>query len=172
VSRLESFTARGAAGALALLNTPLKKSMNNKIFDILLIEDDADDAELTIHALKKYNLANRILHIDDGEKALDFLFSPHEKPTLILLDLKMPRVDGIQILRRLKSDPAKEDIPVVALISSKDGKSYVESFSIKADAYLIKPVDFKKFCVAVTEVGITSMILSSSQVDDKKHGPL
>jgi two-component system response regulator len=150
------------------MTIPQKEKMDYKAFDILLIEDDADDAELTIHALKKYNLANRILHIDDGERALDFLFSPQDKPTLILLDLKMPRVDGIQILRRLKSDPAKANIPVVALISSRDGKNYLESFSVKADAYMIKPVDFKKFCAAVSEIGITSMILSSPEGENQQ----
>jgi two-component system response regulator len=137
--------------------------MQNTVFDILLIEDDYDDAELTIYALKKYNLPNRILHIDDGEKALEFLYTPPQAPTLILLDLKMPRVDGIQILRKLKGDPQKENIPVVALISSKEGKAYLESFSVKADAYLIKPVDYKKFCAAVSEIGIASMIFSSPE---------
>lgn len=134
--------------------------MHNPTFDILLIEDDHDDAELTIYALKKYNLANRILHIDDGEKALDFLYTTQELPALILLDLKMPRVDGVQILRKLKGDPDKQHIPVVALISSKDGIRYVESFDVKADGYLIKPVDFKKFCSAVADIGIVSMILA------------
>lgn len=136
--------------------------MENRVFEILLIEDDADDAELTIHALKKYNLANHILHIDDGEKALDFLYTPNQNPTLILLDLKLPRVDGIQILRKLKNDPEKQNIPVVALISSKEGKDYLESFDIKADAYMVKPVDYKQFCTAVSAIGIMSMILSSN----------
>lgn len=135
--------------------------MDNRIVEILLIDDDADDAELTIHALKKYNLVNPILHIDDGEKALDFLYASQQNPTLILLDLKMPRVDGIQILRKLKSDPAKQNIPVVALISSKDGKNYLESFNLKADDYIIKPVDYKQFCAVISAMGIASMILSS-----------
>jgi two-component system response regulator len=135
--------------------------MDNRVFEILLIEDDADDAELTIHALRKYHLANPIHHIDDGEKALDYLFGPEQEPSLILLDLKMPRVDGIQILRRLKEDPGKQNIPVVALISSKEGKSYVESFNLKADAYMIKPVDYKQFCAAVANIGITSVILTA-----------
>ena len=135
--------------------------MEDRVFEILLIEDDAEDAELTIYALKKYHLANPILHIDDGEKALDFLFGPKPNPMLILLDLKMPRVDGIQILRKLKSDPEKQNIPVVALISSKDGKNYLESFDLRADAYMIKPVDYKKLCDAVSDIGIASLILSS-----------
>lgn len=136
--------------------------MNNR-FEILLIEDDADDAELTIHALKKHHLANPIVHIDDGEKALELLFSDRQMPTLILLDLKMPRVDGIEILRKLKSDPEKKSIPVVALISSKEGRNYVESFQLKADAYLIKPVDYKQFTEAVLRIGIGSVIVSETR---------
>ena len=128
--------------------------MNNREFNILLIEDDADDAELTIHALKKHELANPILHIDDGEKALEFLFGDQQRPSLILLDLKMPRVDGIQILRKLKSDPEKQDIPVVALISSKEGKNYLESFNVKADAYMLKPVDYDQFSAVLNSMGI------------------
>ena len=136
--------------------------MTDYLFQILLIEDDADDAELTIHALKKHNLANPILHIDDGERALDFLFGSGERPSLILLDLKMPRVDGIQILRKLKNDPERRDIPVVALISSKEGRNYLESFDLKADGYMIKPVDYKQFSAAVADIGISSVIFSSS----------
>ncbi len=135
--------------------------MDNHVPELLLIEDDADDAELTIFTLRKYNLANPIVHIDDGEKALDFLFGSHENPTLILLDLKMPRVDGIQILKKLKSDPAKKDIPVIALISSKEGRNYLESFGVKADSYIIKPVDYKQFFKAVSDMGIRSMILTA-----------
>lgn len=136
--------------------------MTDNSFQILLIEDDADDAELTIYALRKHNLANPIIHIDDGEKALDFLFDSDEKPSLILLDLKLPRVDGIQILRRLKNDPERRRIPVVALISSKEGRGYLESFDLKADGYMIKPVDYKQFSAAVADIGISSVIFSSS----------
>ena len=139
--------------------------MNKRIFEILLIEDDADDAELTMHALKKYNLINPIIHIDDGEKAMEILFTPQQKPTLILLDLKMPKVDGIQILRKLRSDPEKQSIPVIALLSSMEGKSYLESFDVKADAYLIKPVEYKEFCAAISNIGISSLILSNALGD-------
>lgn len=134
--------------------------MNKIESQILLVEDDADDAELTIHALKKHNLASPILHIDDGEKALEFLFGTSQKPSLILLDLKMPRVDGIQILRRLRADPEKRDIPVVALISSKEGRNYLESFNLHADGYMIKPVDYKQFLATVENIGIGSVIFS------------
>ncbi len=136
--------------------------MTDNSFQILLIEDDADGAELAIYALRKHNLANPIIHIDDGEKALDFLFDSHQKPSLILLDLKLPRVDGIQILRRLKDDPERSHIPVVALISSKEGRNYLESFDLKADGYMIKPVDYKQFSAAVADIGISSVIFSSS----------
>jgi two-component system response regulator len=136
--------------------------MDKRFYQILLIEDDADDAELTIHALKKHNLAVPIFHIDDGEKALEFLYGSERKPSLILLDLKMPRVDGIQILRKLKADPDRRDIPVVALISSKEGRRYLESFDLKADAYMIKPVDYKQFSSAVQDIGIGSLIFSSA----------
>lgn len=136
--------------------------MDYSVVEILLIEDDPDDAELTIHALKKNNLANNLLHLDEGEKALEFLYaSENNVPKLILLDLRMPRVDGIQILRKLKGDPDKQDIPVIVMLSSKEGKNYVESFKLKADAYLVKPVDFKKFFNAISEVGLTWKILDS-----------
>ena len=135
--------------------------MDRRSFEILLIEDDADDAELTILALRKHHLINPIHHIDDGEQALDFLFGPENNPSLILLDLKMPRVDGVQILRKLKSDPEKQEIPVVALISSKEGKTYLESFDVKPDAYMVKPVDYKQFWTVVSEMGLCSMIVCS-----------
>ena len=136
--------------------------MENRVIEILLIEDDYDDAEMTVHALKKHNLVNNLLHIDEGEKALDFLYAEeNDAPKLILLDLKMPRVDGIQILRKLKGDPAKRDIPVIALVSSKEGKNYVESFQLKADAYMVKPVDFKKFFTAISDIGLTWKIVDS-----------
>lgn len=121
----------------------------------MLIEDDADDAELTILALRKFAAANPIQHIDDGEKALEFLFGDEPNPSIVLLDLKMPRVDGIQILRRLKNDPSKRDIPVVALISSREGRNYVESFDLKADAYMIKPVDSRQFSTVLSEIGLS-----------------
>jgi|SRR5690349_16232087 two-component system response regulator len=136
--------------------------MNNRRFEVLLIEDDADDAELTIHALSKHHLASPVFHIDDGEKALEYLFGEHPLPSLILLDLKMPRVDGIQILQRLKADPKRSRVPVVALISSREGRSYLESFDLKADGYIIKPVDLKQFVAVVENIGISSLIFSTS----------
>ena len=137
--------------------------MDNRVIEILLIEDDPEDAELTIHALKKHNLVNNLLHLDEGEKALEYLYSDREfSPKLILLDLRMPRVDGIQILRKLKGDPSKKNIPVIAMVSSLEGKNYVESFNLKADAYMVKPVDFKKFFTAISDIGLTWTIVNSA----------
>ena len=135
--------------------------MENRLFQILLIEDDSEDAEITIQALRKNNLANPILHIDDGEKALDFLFGPEPDPSLVLLDLKMPKVDGIQILRSLRADPVKKHIPVIALISSKEGRNYLESFGVRAEAYMIKPIDSRQFSAAIAHIGISSVILEN-----------
>lgn len=136
--------------------------MSQREIEILLIEDDADDAELTIHTLKKHHLVNNLLHIDDGEKALAYLYaSDNTLPKLILLDLRMPRVDGIQILQRLKSDPDKRSIPVAVLVSSREGKNYVESFQLKADAYIVKPLDFKKFSTAMSELGLVWKIVEA-----------
>src|SRR5688500_18155391 len=135
--------------------------MENRLFQILLIEDDWEDAEITIQALKKNNLANPIIHIDDGEKALDFLFGQQPDPSLVLLDLKMPKVDGIQILKSLRADPVKQHIPVIALISSKEGRNYLESFGVRADAYMIKPIDSKQFSAAIAHIGISSVILEN-----------
>jgi two-component system, response regulator len=136
--------------------------MENSIIEILLIDDDPDDAELTIHTLKRNHIVNHLFYLDDGEKALEFLYSDSTPtPRLILLDLRMPRVDGIQILRKLKSDPDKKKIPVIVLISSREGKNYLESHQIKADAYIVKPVDFKKFLNAISDIGLSWKILDS-----------
>lgn len=135
--------------------------MENRLFQILLIEDDSEDAEITIQALKKNNLVNPIIHIDDGEKALDFLFGQQPDPSLVLLDLKMPKVDGIQILKSLRADPVKQHIPVIALISSKEGRNYLESFGVRADAYMVKPIDAKQFSAAIAHIGISSVILEN-----------
>ncbi len=138
----------------------------NSVIEILLIEDDPDDAELTIHALKRHHVVNNLLHIDEGEKALEYLYSHAENPKLILLDLRMPKVDGLQILKKLKSDPEKRHIPIVVMISSRDGKNYVEAHGLKADGYITKPVDFKKFFMSMAEMGLTWKIVNSPLVGE------
>jgi two-component system response regulator len=134
--------------------------MNNKV-DILLIEDNPDDAELTIRTLKKNHLANNLLHLEDGQEALDYLFNANNNmPRLILLDLKMPKVDGIDVGKKLKSDEKKKIIPVVVLTSSKEEKDIVESYKLGVNAYIVKPVNFDQFVKAVTEVGLFWLILN------------
>ena len=140
-----------------------KKNMENEnIVDILLVEDNPDDAGLTIRALKKNRLANNLVHLRDGEEALSFLFDPGSNsiPKLILLDLKMPKVDGIDVLRRIKSDPEKKIIPVVVLTSSNQEKDIIESYKLGVNAYIVKPVDFKKFVQAVTDLGLFWLVLN------------
>jgi two-component system, response regulator len=129
--------------------------------EILLIEDNPNDAELTIRALKKNNLANNLLHLEDGQEALDYIFNDQNvMPKLILLDLKMPRVDGIEVLRKLKADEQKKVIPTVVLTSSKEERDIVESYKLGVNAYIVKPVDFEQFVRAVSQVGLFWLILN------------
>jgi two-component system, response regulator len=136
--------------------------LENNIVEILLVEDNQDDAELTIRALKKYNLANNLVHVGDGEEALDFLFNTHVSvlPKIILLDIKMPKVDGIEVLRKIKNDPQRKIIPVVVLTSSKEERDIVESYKLGVNAYIVKPVEFDKFVKAVSEIGFFWLILN------------
>jgi len=136
--------------------------MENNIVELLLVEDNAEDAELTIRALKKHHLANNLLHLSDGEEALNFLFSAnaYTMPKIILLDIKMPKVDGIEVLRRIKSDPFRKVIPVVVLTSSKEERDIIESYKLGVNAYIVKPVEFDKFVKAVSEIGFFWLILN------------
>lgn len=131
------------------------------VAEILLVEDNPNDAELAIRALKKNNLANNLIHLEDGREALDYLYDENnEMPKLILMDVKMPRIDGIEVLRRLKSDDKKKIIPVVMLTSSKEDKDIIEAYNLGVNAYIVKPVDFDQFVKAVTEVGLFWLILN------------
>jgi two-component system, response regulator len=135
--------------------------IENNAVEILLIEDNPDDAELTIRALKKHKLANNLMHLKDGEEAINFLFARESPiPKIILLDLKMPKIDGIEVLKKLKSDPEKKIIPVVVLTSSKEEKDIVESYRLGVNAYIVKPVDFEKFVNAVREIGLFWLVLN------------
>ncbi|MBX2958295.1 MAG: response regulator [Cyclobacteriaceae bacterium] len=135
--------------------------------EILLVEDNPDDAALTIRTLKKHNLANYMRHLDDGQEALDFLYDDaNATPRLILLDLKMPRVDGIEVLRKIKSDPEKRSIPVVVLTSSREDRDIVESYNLGVNAYVVKPVDFDQFIKAVADLGLFWLILNQTPTPD------
>jgi two-component system, response regulator len=136
--------------------------------EILFIEDNQYEAELTIRSLKKYNLTNKLKHIADGAEALDFIFSrggysdrkQSQNPKLILLDLKLPKVDGLQILRHLKADEQTKMIPVVVLTSSKEEKDAVESYRLGVNSYIVKPVNFDSFSKAVSELGLYWVLLN------------
>jgi two-component system, response regulator len=142
---------------------------NNEV-EILLIEDNHHEAELTIRSLKKHNLANKLKHIDDGAEALDFIFSRgifsgkeiSSNPKLILLDLKLPRVNGLEILRKLKADEHTKMIPVVVLTSSQEERDVVESYKLGVNSYIVKPVNFESFGKAIAELGLYWLILNHS----------
>jgi two-component system, response regulator len=130
--------------------------------EILLVEDDPADAELTMRALRRSNLANRIYWVKDGEQALDYMFasgiySGRERatlPKLVLLDLKMPKVDGAQVLRKLKAEPATQAVPVVIMTSSNEEKDVVRSYDLGANSYIVKPVQFEAFLDTVAKIGL------------------
>lgn len=120
-----------------------------------------DDAGLTIRTLQKHHLANHLLHLQDGEEALKYLFnSANSMPKVILLDLKMPKIDGMEVLRKLKSDNEKKLIPVVVLTSSKEERDIVESYKLGVNAYIVKPVDFGKFVKAIGDIGLFWLVLN------------
>ena len=130
--------------------------------DILLAEDSFEDADLTIRALKKKNLADHLLHLEDGSAVLDFIFSPEgiNIPKIILLDLKMPKLNGIEVISVLKSDERTKSIPITVLTSSKEGPDIEECYRLGVNSYIIKPVEFDKFVNAVTELGLYWLILN------------
>jgi len=131
------------------------------IVEILLAEDNPDDAEMTIRTLKKNNLANHLIHVMDGQEALDFLYDKNNAlPKLILLDLKMPKVDGIEVITQIKSDDRLRLIPIVVLTSSNQESDIIKSYKLGVNAYIVKPVDFDQFVNAVTEVGLFWLVLN------------
>jgi two-component system response regulator len=131
--------------------------MESKAHTILLIEDDADDAEMTMHVLGKFPQIS-FYHIDDAEQALQFLFDPSSRlPSMILLDIRMPKVDGTEILARLQLHPVLRKIPVVAFVSSADGRRYIESCGVNAAGYLMKPVNTTAFLTLFAEVGLSGI---------------
>jgi CheY-like chemotaxis protein len=132
----------------------------DKLGRILMVEDDPKDVELTLTALEDYNLANEVIVVGDGEKALDYLhhrgefqMRSGENPAVMLLDLKLPKVDGLEVLRHVKSDEKLKLIPVVVLTSSKEERDMITSYKLGVNAYVVKPVDFHEFVNAIKELG-------------------
>lgn len=144
--------------------------MPNNELQILLVEDNISDAMLTIRALKKHNLGNNLVHLYDGAQALDFLFGKGEyegrnlaeKPKVIFLDLKMPKVDGLEVLRRLKSDDRTKLIPVVMMTSSKEEKDIIESHRLGVNSYIVKPVGFENFSKIVVDLGLYWLLVNQT----------
>ena len=140
----------------------------NHIIEILLVEDNPQDLQLTQRALNKAGLANHIQIARDGEEALQFIFceGPYagrkieNTPKVVLLDLKLPKVDGLEVLARMKSDPRTKIIPVVVLTSSKEQKDLVESYKLGVNSYIVKPVNFERFAAAVQELGMYWLLLN------------
>jgi two-component system response regulator len=136
--------------------------------EILLVEDSPDDAKLTLHALKKYNLANQVHHVWDGAEALEFLFGSgqyagrdmNDLPRVILLDLKLPKVDGLEVLRQVKADARTRKIPVVVLTSSREEQDIVRGYDLGANSFITKPVDFEQFVESVRQLGYYWLILN------------
>ena len=143
--------------------------MSTTEIQILLIEDNKSDAMLTIRALKKHNLANNLVHLTDGAQALDFIFGKGEfegrditdKPKVILLDIKMPKVGGLEVLRAIKEDERTRYIPVVMMTSSKEEKDILESQQLGANSYVVKPVGFDNFAKTVTDLGFYWLTLNN-----------
>ena len=137
--------------------------------EILLVEDNATDAELTLRALKKHNLANNVVWVKDGAEALDFVFRTgayigrtNSTPKLILLDLKLPKIDGIEVLSRIKSDERTKTIPVVMVTSSAEDRDIIESYRLGVNSYLVKPVDFGQFIEVISQAGFYWAVLNKT----------
>lgn len=141
---------------------------DSKIVEILLVEDNSNDLELALRALTKAKVSNRIQIARDGEEALQFVFGegPHagrklsDGPQVILLDLKLPKIDGLEVLKRLKGDPRTRKIPVVILTSSKEQRDLVASYDLGVNSYIVKPVNFEQFTKAVSELGFYWLLLN------------
>lgn len=148
-----------------------------KEVEILLVEDNPTDAELCIRALKKSGLANKLVWVKDGAEALDFIFSTGDYagrsvvniPKVILLDLRLPKVDGMEVLRRVKNDERTRTIPVVVLTSSREDRDIAESYQLGVNSYISKPVEFDQFAKTVSELGLYWLLVNHPPVPGNHH---
>jgi len=146
--------------------------MNVDEVEILLVEDNIHDAELTIRSLKKVNLANNLVHVKDGEEALDFIFARGNfadrqitnRPKVILLDIKMPKVDGIEVLKQIKANAITKTIPVVIMTSSREEQDIITSYKLGVNSYVVKPVNFDAFAKAICDLGLYWLIINQPPV--------
>jgi two-component system response regulator len=146
--------------------------MNANAVDILLVEDNLNDAELSIRQLKKHNMANNLLHVTDGEEALEFIYATGKytgraidhPPKLVLLDIQMPKINGIEVLERIKSDPLTKKIPVIILTSSKEDPDIQKCYALGANSYIVKPVNFEGFAEAIKNLGFYWLLLNQSPI--------
>ena len=140
----------------------------DSLAEILLVEDNINDAELSLYALKKYKIATRVHHARDGAEALDYIFgsednvekAPVRVPRLILLDLKLPKIDGQEVLQKIKNNGFSKTIPVVILSSSREERDIVNSYGFGANSYIVKPIDFDRFTEAVRDIGLYWLFLN------------
>ena len=143
--------------------------MNPNSVEVLLVEDNVNDAELTIRELKKHNMANNLFHVKDGKEALDFIFAAGKyaglrnvssPPKVILLDIQMPKVNGIEVLQKIKSDERTKTTPVVILTSSKENPDIEKCYGLGANSYIVKPVNFESFAQAIKNLGFYWLLLN------------
>ena len=143
------------------------------IVDLLLVEDNPSDVELTLHALRKYNITNTVKVVRDGAEAIEFLFGPESSrlPKLVLLDLKLPKLDGLEVLQRIRDDPRTRNLPVVILSTSREERDVVESYRLYANSYIVKPVDFEQFTETVRVLGMYWLLLNQPPILPATEGP-
>ena len=146
--------------------------MTDHLIEILLVEDNPNDVALALHAFKKSNLTNRIHVVRDGAEALDFLFRTgqyatraNSTPKVVLLDLKLPKVDGLEVLQRLRADPRTRTLPVVVLTSSREDRDIVESYQLGVNSFIVKPVDFEQFTEVVRQLGFYWALLNQPPIE-------
>ena len=148
--------------------------MSEDVVEILLVEDNPNDEELTLHAFRKYHLTNRMQVVRDGEEALDFIFARgafsnrniQNGPKVVLLDIKLPKVDGLEVLRQIKEDERTKKIPVVLLTSSREERDILAGYTNGANSYIVKPVDFEQFTESVRTLGMYWLLLNKPPVVD------